>query len=278
MSQQQTAGDALHNSPLGKSRQYADQYDPSLLYGVPRALAREALNLPDVLPFSGIDIWNIYELSWLDTTGRPVIAIAELRVPVESPRIIESKSMKLYCNSLNMSSFKDASALQLVMTEDFSHCAGAPVEVLIQQNFKEPLQLSDPKGICIDHAPFGRQHEHPCPDVLYCHKEKKKETLFSRLFRSRCPVTGQPDWATVTIDYSGFAIDHGSLLEYIVSYRTHQSFHEACAEQLYMDIIRQCTPEKLQVTARFTRRGGIDINPVRASDKKDWENHRTPFQ
>ncbi len=278
MSQQQNTGDALHNSPLGKSRQYADQYDPSLLYGVPRSLAREAIGLQAGLPFCGADIWNLYELSWLDKTARPVMAMAELRVPVDSPCIIESKSMKLYCNSLNMSRFEDASQVQSLMKGDLSRCAGAPVEVFIDPNPGTTVHLGDPEGICIDLAQLKNHPDSPDPSVLRCLEGKLSERLFSRLFRSRCPVTGQPDWATIIVDYTGEAIDHGAMLEYIISYRTHQSFHEACVEQMFIDIIRQCNPEKLQLTARFTRRGGIDINPVRSTHDDVWTNFRTRFQ
>ncbi len=278
MAQQHNAGDALHNSPLGKNNQYIDHYDPSLLYGVPRALARKALGLEQKLPFYGTDIWNIYELSWLDDARRPVMAMAELRVPVDSPRIIESKSMKLYCNSFNMSSFDGTRRVQSLMTDDLSRCAGAPVTVHIHQNPVEKICLGNPQGICIDQSALNNHYLCPTPHALRCLEEKLHERLFSCLFRSRCPVTGQPDWATIIIDYAGQAIDHGSLLEYIVSYRTHQSFHETCVEQMYMDISRQCAPERFQITARFTRRGGIDINPTRASHADIWDNVRTPFQ
>lgn len=277
MSQQRSAGDAL-DSPLGKSNQYPEQYDPSLLYGVPRKLARIPLGIEGRLPFYGVDIWNLYEVSWLDPSGRPVIALVELKVPVESPCIIESKSLKLYCNSLNMTSFDDRSRIQSLMTRDLSRCAGAPVEVKLFLCEEEALQLADPEGICIDQAPFHRVMTAPCPDLLCCLQGRQSEILFSRLFRSRCPVTGQPDWATIIVEYSGAAIDHGSLLEYLVSYRRHQSFHEACVEQMFMDIYHQCRPDSLQVTARFTRRGGIDINPIRATRPREWTNCRTPFQ
>lgn len=278
MSQQTTGDDALDNSPLGKNRQYVDQYDPSLLYGVPRARARQPLGIQEELPFYGVDIWNLYELSWLDKTGRPVIGLAELRVPVDSPRIVESKSMKLYCNSLNMSCFNDVDTVRSLLHTDFSKCAGAPVEVFINPAPGKQVQLGDPAGICIDQAPLSRHHDSPDPTLLNCLEDHRSETLFSRLFRSRCPVTGQPDWATIIVEYSGSAIEPGSLLEYIVSFRTHQSFHESCVEQMYLDISNHCKPEELTVTARFTRRGGIDINPVRASHQKEWSNNRTPFQ
>ena len=263
--QRHTTDDSLHNSPLGKSGQYPEQYDPSLLYGVPRAVGRSSLGLSDSLPFVGVDIWNVYELSWLDPTGRPTAAMAELRVPVDSPCLIESKSMKLYFNSLNMASFADTHQVREVIAADLSRCAGAPVNVKILENHADPVILTDPQGNCIDQAPFGTTCMKPCPEVLACTGETRREVLFSRLFRSRCPVTGQPDWATIIVAYTGPAVNPGSLLEYIVSYRRHQSFHEACVEQMFVDIKKHCRPDKLEVTARFTRRGGIDINPVRAN-------------
>jgi len=272
------ADENLHNSPLGKAQQYPDQYDPSLLYAVPRAVGRTPLGLVSNLPFVGVDIWNIYELSWLTPSGRPVMAMAELRVPVDSPCLIESKSMKLYCNSLNMTSFADAAEVQAVLTRDLSMCAGAPVGVQIMDGRGLTSVLAEPQGLCIDDFPLEKLHVKPCLSVLQCSGETRREILYSLLFRSRCPVTGQPDWATIIVEYSGLAIDPGSLLEYLVSYRRHQSFHEACVEQIFVDLRQRCRPDKLQVTARFTRRGGIDINPVRATHESCWENIRTPFQ
>ncbi|WP_028582743.1 NADPH-dependent 7-cyano-7-deazaguanine reductase QueF [Desulfogranum japonicum] len=275
---QHVPDNALNNSPLGKTQQYSEQYNPSLLYGVSRDLGRGPLGLTDNLPFTGVDIWNVYELSWLDPTGRPVAAMAELRVPVDSPCLIESKSMKLYFNSLNMTSFKDFLQVQEVISKDLSNCALAPVKVEIRESHRENIILADPLGICIDQCPFNELHAEPCPKVLTCGEEKRSEILFSRLFRSRCPVTGQPDWATLIVEYTGPVIRPDSLLEYVVSYRRHQAFHEACVEQMFLDIRQHCRPQKLQVTARFTRRGGIDINPVRSTHVDTWTNLRTPFQ
>jgi len=272
------ADENLHNSPLGKAQQYPDQYDPSLLYAVPRAVGRTPLGLESNLPFVGVDIWNIYELSWLGPSGRPVMAMAELRVPVNSPCLIESKSMKLYCNSLNMTTFADAAEVQAVLAKDLSVSAGVSVGVQIRDFRGLTTVLAEPLGLCIDDFPLSKLHAEPCSSVLQCLGETRQEILYSCLFRSRCPVTGQPDWATIIVEYSGRALDPGSLLEYLVSYRRHQSFHEACVEQIYIDIQQHCRPDRLQVTARFTRRGGIDINPVRATHESRWENIRTPFQ
>lgn len=270
---------------LGRQVDYSLQYDPSQLCPIPRALGRTAVGVTPAMLAHGEDIWNIYELSWLAPSGVPQVGMAVVRVPWHSPNLIESKSLKLYCNSFNMSRFADAVAVRQAMQQDLSAAAGAAVVV----DVLEPLQFSavrvgEPDGVCVDDALDGVAAEAGItayaidPKLLGTEPVPVQETLFSRLFRSRCPVTGQPDWATVRVTYSGSRILPEGLLRYLVSYREHQGFHEACVEQIYSHIMRECGPRHLEVCARFTRRGGIDINPVRSTRPGTWENLRDPRQ
>lgn len=268
---------------LGKQVQYGCHYDPKLLQPIPRSLGRRAGNLPGAAgpyPYHGEDIWNVYELSWLSEQGRPEVGIAEIRVPADSEFLVESKSLKLYFNSLNMTRIKSPADLAATIENDLSDAAGGAVTVtiLLPEQFSD-IQVAEPKGLCLDTL--------DCPDFSYqvnplllqsSTESVASETLFSRLFRSCCPVTGQPDWATVQVAYQGNKIEHAGLLRYLVSYREHTGFHEACVELIFHHIMEQCKPEQLEVSARFTRRGGIDINPVRATSKAHWQNIRDPRQ
>lgn len=269
---------------LGKQVQYRSSYDPQLLQPIPRRLGRSAAHLPGAdgrYPHFGEDVWNVYELSWLATGGKPQVAIAEIRVPAASEFLIESKSLKLYFNSLNMTTLADATSLVAILERDLSRAAGGEVRVslLNTENFSG-VTLAEPVGICLDDLDcenFSYQVDpellKPCDTVL-----SAPETLFTRLFRSCCPVTGQPDWATVQVCYAGRKIDHTGLLRYLVSYREHTGFHEACVELIFHHILEQCRPAQLEVSARFTRRGGIDINPVRSTSAGSWQNIRDPRQ
>lgn len=265
------ADDELQNLPLGRTSVYADRYDASLLCGIPRASGRAPLGLDAaaVLPFSGDDVWNAYELSWLDAHGRPRVAVAQFVVPCNSPNIIESKSLKLYLNSLNMTSYPDPQRLAATLRADLSACAGAAVEVAVLDRSQWPATTA-PEGVCIDDVPLtGTLVYQPDPDLLRCGPAATTvdETLCSHLLRSRCPVTSQPDWASLVIAYHGQAIDRAGLLAYLVSYRDHQGFHEQCIERIFMDLMARCKPESLSVTGYFLRRGGIDINPRRSHNR-----------
>lgn len=251
---------------LGKEADYDADYNPALLCAIPRQPGRDALGLQATLPFRGWDIWTVYELSWLDMHGKPLVACAEIRIPANSPNIVESKSLKLYFNSLNQHCFSDVDSVCKTITQDLTTRLGAEplVQIVLPENWAQAQQI-DLSGECIDDLDIAIEHYHPVPELLKVDADIVTETLFSRLLRSRCPVTGQPDWATVQIAYTGPAIDRAALLAYIVSFRLHQDFHEHCVERMFVDLQRYCRPERLSVYARYLRRGGIDINPFRTT-------------
>ncbi len=255
-------------SPLGKSVDYAAGYDPGLLYPVARAPLRERLAIGENLPFGGADVWNAYELSWLNGRGKPQVAIASLVFPADSPCIVESKSLKLYLNAWSQVRVNHADEVRAQIAADLSQVAGAHVQVRLQlPDDWSALQLAELDGDCLDRLDVTC--DQVAPDIALLQKSDNGEvvtqTLVTRLFRSNCPVTGQPDWATVQIRYMGEAIDQAGLLQYLVGYRTHNAFHEQCVEQIFVDIMRACQPDRLLVYARFTRRGGLDINPWRSN-------------
>ena len=257
----------LSDSPLGHAARYPDAYDPGLLYAVDRASQRMLLGWGGALPFGGVDLWTAYELSWLDRIGKPRVAIATFSVPAESPRLVESKSVKLYLTGFNLTRFDSDSAVAEVLARDLSAATGATVDVAMTPlDLERAPALADFSGTCIDGLPMLAADDNPAPDALTAAGGVRHETLYTRLFRSVCPVTGQPDYACVQVDYRGQAIDPAGLLRYLVSFRRHPGFHEHCVEQVFTDIWRRCGPERLSVYARFTRRGGIDINPYRSSD------------
>ena len=252
------------DSSLGREVSYPSQYDPGLLFPIPRIGARTEIGLDDAaLPFVGHDRWHAFELSWLDPRGKPQVAVATVQVPCTSPRLIESKSFKLYLNSLNSTRMESAEALRERLVADLSACAGAPVQV----QFGLPPLVESPLGESID----GLDVEIDCygpPQAGYLAADAGQvveETLVSALLKSNCPVTGQPDWATVSLRYRGPKIDRAGLLRYLVSYREHAEFHEQCAERIFSEVSTRCQPQWLEVEARYTRRGGLDINPWRAS-------------
>ena len=256
--------------PLGKSVDYDAVYDPKLLCAIPRQPGRDELGLPGELPFRGWDIWAAYELSWLDVRGKPAIACAEIWVPADSPNIVESKSLKLYLNSLNQQRCADAESVRATIARDLAACLGVePIVQLQLPSSWQEINCVEPAGECIDDIDVAIEHYHPAPELLRTRSaEIVTETLFSRLLRSRCPVTGQPDWATLQIDYTGPALDRAALLAYIVSFRLHQDFHEHCVERMFVDLQRLCAPQRLAIYARYLRRGGLDINPFRSSDNE----------
>ncbi|MCL2344544.1 MAG: NADPH-dependent 7-cyano-7-deazaguanine reductase QueF [Desulfobulbus sp.] len=255
-------------SPLGKPTEYRAAYAPDLLYPIPRQLQRETLGLDGAaLPFVGEDLWNAYELSWLNPKGKPVVAIGTLRVPASSPNLIESKSLKLYLNSLNQTAFADTDAVAAALRADLSAAAGAPVAVALQPLGQQPTApIGYPEGVSLDDLDIACDAYQPAPHLLaVLAGPVVEETLYSHLLKSNCLVTGQPDWATVVIRYRGRPLDRAGLLRYIVSFRQHNEFHEQCVERIFCDISRRCRPEALAVHARYTRRGGLDINPFRSS-------------
>jgi 7-cyano-7-deazaguanine reductase len=256
--------------PLGRDAEYPVTVDASELFPVARAAARAPLGIDEAsLPFAGADIWNAWELSWLDARGKPCVAVAELRVPCDSPNIVESKSLKLYLNGYAMTRFDDAFAVRDCIARDVSGCVGAEVAVALSgpADFGR-LQAADFAGEpldeqaldIVDYAEPRAEHLRVQP-----HARLVEEALVSHAFRSRCPVTGQPDWASVQVRYCGMPLERAGLLRYLVSFREHADFHEACVERMFVDIQRQCAPLQLLVYARFLRRGGIDINPWRAT-------------
>jgi len=254
----------LRASPLGHATTWADGYDPKLLFPVDRAPLRRELPLSDPLPFRGVDVWNCYELSWLDAQGKPDIAVATFEVPADSPRIVESKSVKLYLTALNLVRFASRDEVATTIERDLTASTGAPVRVVLQGP-EAPLPHAEPTGQSLDAEPLGAVDPVPDAGVLRTGDAGASETLFTRLFRSVCPVTGQPDYASVHISYRGARIDRGRLLRSLVSFRRHPGFHEHCVERIFADLWSRCRPETLTVYARFTRRGGIDINPFRTS-------------
>ena len=252
------------DSSLGREVAYPAHYDPTLLFPIPRQGARDEIGIAaDGLPFVGHDRWHAYELSWLDARGKPRVATATLTVPCTSPCLIESKSLKLYLNSLNSTRFNsDAAVLERIAT-DLSARAGADVGVV----FGLPPMAGAPEGESIDGLDVEIDHyAPPRAEFLAADPEVQvDETLSSELLKSNCPVTGQPDWATVVIRYRGPRIDRVELLRYMVSFRDHAEFHEQCVERIFHDVLTHCRPSSLSVEARYTRRGGLDINPWRAT-------------
>ena len=273
----------VHDSPLGKSVAYAAQRDPSLLFPIARAGARAKLGFADdALPFLGVDIWNAYEFSWLDARGKPRVALVEFRVPAESPNIIESKSFKLYLNSYMQTRVSDTDTLREWLSDDLSRAAGDTVSVQLgTPTSRESLQLQQLEGELIDDLPLAIEHYGPPkPELLYGNPDAVvEEKLVTHLFKSNCPVTGQPDWASLQLHYQGPRLGRDGLLRYLVSYREHDDFHEQCVERIFMDILARCAPTRLSVYARYTRRGGLDINPFRTTP--GWmlpDNTRTTRQ
>ena len=264
-------------SQLGKVSAYVDQYDPELLFPLPRLAKRQEVGAMDAaggMPFFGADLWTAYELSWLNLRGKPQVALAHFTIPCETPNLVESKSFKLYLNSFNNSRFADAGEVQARLRADIAAAVwrGAPVAagvgvrlIAADQFDTQPIRELD--GLLLDRLDIECSQYQPAPELLSADHEQApvSETLVSHLLKSNCLVTGQPDWGSVQIQYSGAPIDQEGLLQYIVSFRNHNEFHEQCVERIFMDIWRRCRPIKLTVYARYTRRGGLDINPWRTS-------------
>jgi len=262
-------------SPLGKATAYADQYDPSLLFPLPRLAKREEIGAGGAqLPFLGADLWTAYELSWLNPRGKPQVALAHITIPAESTHIVESKSFKLYLNSFNGSTFASADEVRARLRADLSEAIwrGGPVQASVGVRVLLPEQfgterVADLAGLSLDRLDVECTRYTPAPELLTAAFDEQPvdEVLTSDLLKSNCLVTSQPDWGSVQIAYSGPQIDQGGLLQYLVSFRNHNEFHEQCVERIFMDVWRRCRPVKLAVYARYTRRGGLDISPFRTS-------------
>jgi 7-cyano-7-deazaguanine reductase len=261
-------------SLLGKAATYADSYDASLLYPLPRAAQRALIGVAERPIFLGADLWTAYELSWLNPRGKPQVALGRFTVPCESTHLVESKSLKLYLNSFNNTVFADIDTVRQTLQKDLSEAvwrggsvnAGVGVQLLSPEQYAKE-KIAEMDGLSLDRLDLDCSHYQPAPELLSAasHEAPVTETLLSNLLKSNCLVTGQPDWGSVSISYSGAQIDQAGLLQYIVSFRNHNEFHEHCVERIFMDIWTRCKPTKLTVYARYTRRGGVDINPWRSS-------------
>lgn len=275
--------DFLKDAPLGHHSEYVDTYAPGLLFPVARSEARDGLGLhasAEMLPFHGVDVWHAYEVSWLNARGKPMVAMAEFRVPCNSINIVESKSFKLYLNSFANTQFSSRKEVIETLEKDLSECAGGPVDAIVQTLDEAArstlLQVS---GTLVDQIDLELSQYNYDPELLMTEQgETRTEQLYSHLLRSRCPVTGQPDWATLVIRYKGVPISAASLLRYVVSLRNHEGFHEQIIERIFLDIMERCAPEDLTVYGRFTRRGGIDINPFRSNYETLPQSLRTVRQ
>ena len=284
-------------SPLGKPTEYAATYTPSLLYSIERTQSREAMgvsepvpgplpsslpsSLPFSLPFGGEDVWNAYELSWLNESGKPQVSVVRIHVSCNSPCIVESKSLKLYLNSFSQTRFTSPTEVLSTLNSDLGVAFRAPVMVEMMGLQQIPDIVHQPPGICIDDLEVAVSNYQRTPHLLQLEEGQErvlKESLYSNLFRSLCPVTGQPDFATIIIQYMGRPIVRASLLKYLISFRCHEAFHEATIEQIFLDITDHCRCEQLSVSGRFLRRGGIDINPFRSSIDEQAPELRLPRQ
>ena len=264
---------------LGKATEYKETYSPELLQAVPRSMNRVELNLTTDLPFSGTDRWNGYELSWLNPKGKPKVAIMRCEVPVTSPNLVESKSFKLYLNSFNQSYFDSTESVAEALTKDLSQCAGQQVKITLFKPAEfSQMQIASFDAFCIDDLDIEVKDYQLEPSNLTVGSEQVEETLSSDLLKSNCLITNQPDWGSVFIRYQGQQINHEGLLRYLISFRQHNEFHEQCVERIFCDIMTQCKPNKLTVYARYTRRGGLDINPFRSNFEKIYPEDRLARQ
>ena len=279
----------MSNSPeqsqLGKASAYVNQYDASLLFPIARQIKRDEIGIRSLLPFMGADLWTAYELSWLTPRGKPQVALAHITVPCETPNIVESKSFKLYLNSFNNTRFDNFADVREHIALDIGAAAWGKSESKVgvmlidiaqaaieniagsSQVRLPALHIAELEGTNLDRLDIECTQYTPAPELLSAAFDEKPvdEVLCSQLLKSNCLVTGQPDWGSVQIKYSGPQIDQAGLLRYIVSFRNHNEFHEQCVERIYTDIMTHCKPAKLSVYARYTRRGGLDINPWRTS-------------
>lgn len=254
---------------LGKKVTYTSHYSPELLTPIARKLTRDDIGISQTLPFTGVDIWNAWELSWLNDNGLPVVATGRFEYSADSEFLIESKSLKLYLNSFNQTKFSSINDVKQRLVDDLSQLIKSDVKVTLYIENNSAQAIMTEVGTCLDHQEVKVTDYQLTPDyLLNSTTENDKvitEQLYSHLFKSNCMVTGQPDWATIFIDYTGVAINHSSLLKYLISFRNHQAFHEPCVERIFVDLLHYCKPSSLSVYCRYTRRGGLDINPFRST-------------
>ena len=273
---------SLKSLKLGQKTEYASQYDRTLLQPVPRALNRDGLGITQNQPFTiGADIWTAYEISWLNEKGLPQVAIADIYLDYQSQNLIESKSFKLYLNSFNQSKFADFNTVQQTMQRDLSECAQGDVKVRLNPvTVYDSQKIDHLQGDCIDEQDIEiTSYEFNADWLKDCVSDEiVEEKLVSHLLKSNCLITNQPDWGTLHIHYVGRKIDHEKLLRYVVSFRQHNEFHEQCVERIFCDLMHYAKPEKLTVYARYTRRGGLDINPFRSNFENLPENLRLARQ
>jgi 7-cyano-7-deazaguanine reductase len=266
---------------LGQTVATPDRYAPQVLYPIPRQTARAALGLSEsvALPFHGEDVWHAYELSWLRETGAPACFLGRLVIPAHSPMLVESKSLKLYFNSFNGETLSHDEAVARIR-RDVSAVVGAPVAFELQPLHGEELGPSSVPGDCLDSLVPAAIDASPAAERLRCitGAAPAREVVHSHLFRSLCPVTAAPDWATVIIDYTGAPLDRTALLSYLLSFRQHREFHEQCVERLFLDTWQRCSPLRLSVQAHYMRRGGLDINPYRSSSDEPAPRRRLARQ
>lgn len=258
----------LSDLGLGKKTDYQNDYNPGLLQAVPRSLNRESLGCVETQPFSGCDVWHAYELSWLNSRGKPMVALARFVMSASTPNIIESKSLKLYLNSVNQSKFESHAELKSVLMSDLTAITGGNVSVeLFAPDDTLSFSAYALPGECIDDIEITVEQFNLSADLLSLKRGGRttSETLHSHLLKSNCLITNQPDWASVVVEYTGLEIDREALLRYLISFRLHNEFHEQCVERIYCDILNACKPDQLSVQALYTRRGGLDINPFRSS-------------
>lgn len=258
----------LESSPLGQKSVYVETYNNSLLFPIPRQPKRDVIGIyQQSLPFQGYDLWTAFELSWLNEKGKPVVAVADIIIPCNSPNIIESKSFKLYLNSFNNTHFSSPEIVKATLLHDLSKVAGTEigVDIYFPGNFID-TQIGCLEGFCLDDLDISCTEYRVNSALLRTTDEEvQNSSVYSHLLKSNCPVTGQPDWGSIAITYSGPHIDNEALLQYLISFRNHNEFHEQCVERIFMDLMTYCRPRELTVYARYTRRGGLDINPIRST-------------
>lgn len=259
----------LEQGPLGKRCVYVSHYSPDLLFPIVRKIKRDEIGVTEPVPFKGFDVWNAYEVSWLNSKGKPVVAVARFDISCLSTHIIEAKSFKLYLNSFNNTRFDSMEVVKNTLKKDITKVVHGTVFVtLLELKSLYGIQIEGFSGESLDNLDIECNTYHVMPHYLSCDPKKiVEESFYSDLFKSNCLITGQPDWGSVEIIYKGPKIDKVGLLKYVVSFRNHKEFHEQCVERLFMDIFTHCRPEKLTVQVRYTRRGGLDINPIRSTEE-----------